>query len=627
MLESTLEVVQHPLLMLDERLRVLKVNRAFCRAFRTPPEQIVGKGLFDLPGFSGLTYLRLLLEKALAEAKPFEDWYTELDTPFERKLLRISAQPTPSGVMAALEDLTERRRIEQGLHERELLLQSLINTSTAGVMAFRAVRDETERIVDFEWRLVNPEAERIIGRSAESLLGKRLLEEMPGNHESGLFDQYVRVVETGDVFDQEHYYEHDGLKRWFHTTATKLFDGFAVTFRDITERMTAAEAIRQSEARIRAVLEAIPDAMFRLSRAGVYLEYFPRADFQPIAPPEALLGHSISDILPADIAPRLLEGIRQSLDNGQIVVMDYELLEAGGPRRYEARCVPLGSDEVLAIVRDMTLRKEREQAPLALQVERDRARLLEETMRATHHDLRNPIAVLTASTYLLHKYAEQLTEHLLRLHSQPESQAAGVAPLLAKMDESLLNIRKRSEALERATARLERMVGGLFELAKLDHSAHFRFAYHDPNRLVEGVVEAHLALAAEQGVALDCAPGEGLPLAYADDYELANALRKLVENAIQHTPKGGQVAVRSYALADGRLALEVQDTGIGITPADLPHIFERFYRADKSRRADTGGIGLGLTIARKIVEAHQGEIEVESAVDAGSTFRIVLPPR
>jgi signal transduction histidine kinase len=108
---------------------------------------------------------------------------------------------------------------------------------------------------------------------------------------------------------------------------------------------------------------------------------------------------------------------------------------------------------------------------------------------------------------------------------------------------------------------------------------------------------------------------------------LRQLLLNLLSNALKYTPSGGVVRVRLRHHPSEGLVLEVTDTGIGIPPEELPHIFERFYRVDKSRtRSDgTDGLGLGLSIVRWIVEAHGGSIQVESQPGHGSCFRVLLP--
>jgi signal transduction histidine kinase len=105
---------------------------------------------------------------------------------------------------------------------------------------------------------------------------------------------------------------------------------------------------------------------------------------------------------------------------------------------------------------------------------------------------------------------------------------------------------------------------------------------------------------------------------------MQQVLHNLLENAIRYTEPGGKIRVR-LSSSPSEAAIDVTDTGIGIPAADLPFVFERFFRSDRARRAYHGGSGLGLSIARWIVEAHKGTITVESEIGKGTTFTVKLP--
>ena len=98
----------------------------------------------------------------------------------------------------------------------------------------------------------------------------------------------------------------------------------------------------------------------------------------------------------------------------------------------------------------------------------------------------------------------------------------------------------------------------------------------------------------------------------------------ILDNALKYTPAGGTVQIRSFALQE-EVVIEVEDTGVGIAADDVARIFDRFYRADQARSREVPGSGLGLSIARWIAEIHNGRIEVQSQLGAGSIFRVVLP--
>jgi len=147
----------------------------------------------------------------------------------------------------------------------------------------------------------------------------------------------------------------------------------------------------------------------------------------------------------------------------------------------------------------------------------------------------------------------------------------------------------------------------------------------DVSHLVHTSVERFRGAAQEKGVGLTSKLPEGLPEVTGDEQRLSQVLSNLLSNALRHTPQGGQIAVVAQ-VADGQgVRIAVQDNGEGIPADELPHVFERFYRTDHARSRDTGGSGLGLAITRSLVEAHGGQIEVESVEGEGSTFSFSLP--
>jgi two-component system, OmpR family, sensor histidine kinase BaeS len=126
---------------------------------------------------------------------------------------------------------------------------------------------------------------------------------------------------------------------------------------------------------------------------------------------------------------------------------------------------------------------------------------------------------------------------------------------------------------------------------------------------------------------LTCSATEDLPPIRGDEKRLGQVLGNLLNNALHHTPSGGQVDV-ALSAQDGIVEIRVVDSGEGIAAADLPHIFDRFYRGDRSRSRQSGGSGLGLSIVRQLVDAHGGRIQVESpppGLEQGSAFVIHLP--
>ena len=143
--------------------------------------------------------------------------------------------------------------------------------------------------------------------------------------------------------------------------------------------------------------------------------------------------------------------------------------------------------------------------------------------------------------------------------------------------------------------------------------------------LLRDCIDAVRPRAEAKGIRVSLETDDGMPDVQMDATRISQVVNNLLENAIVHTPEGGSVTLSGENAGGGKVRVAVSDTGRGIPPQDLDRVFERFYRADPSRSRATGGAGLGLTIAKQLVEVHGGTIHVESVVSSGARFVFELP--
>lgn len=212
--------------------------------------------------------------------------------------------------------------------------------------------------------------------------------------------------------------------------------------------------------------------------------------------------------------------------------------------------------------------------------------------------------------------AHELRTPLAVLHTEVE--VARRAPRTAE------EYRKVIDVVWEESQRLNRLADQLLQLSRHDNGMVVLRRDEVPlDALLVDVVDRIRVLADDKGVRLEVGPLREW-VVIGDDIQLSRLLFNLLENAVKFTPSGGLVKIQATEHA-GHLELTITDTGCGIPAADLPHVCERFYRADKSRNGRTGGSGLGLAISKAIVEAHGGTLSIDSQVNAGTTVRVGLP--
>lgn len=257
---------------------------------------------------------------------------------------------------------------------------------------------------------------------------------------------------------------------------------------------------------------------------------------------------------------------------------------------------------------------------------------------AARHGARSPVRVPVTrqdETGVLAQAFNEMSERRLRLEQQRKDIVSDIAHELRT---PLTNIRSWLEAAEDGLAPdpdlvssvleeallLQHIIDDLRDLAAAD-AGNLRLSLRPVRvrEVLEQVAAAHRARADRDGIRLTADTGDGLVLT-ADPVRLRQAVGNLVSNALRHTPPGGRVGLRAWR-EDGDIVIVVTDTGSGIGPEDLPRVFERFWRAERSRNRHTGGSGLGLPLVRHLVQAHGGTVSAESTLGEGSAFTLRLP--
>ncbi len=230
--------------------------------------------------------------------------------------------------------------------------------------------------------------------------------------------------------------------------------------------------------------------------------------------------------------------------------------------------------------------------------------------RALHDSAERRDRAETQRRAMVSDVAHELRTPLTNIRSWLEAAQDDLAPT----DAQLLTL------LHEEAVQLQHIIDDLSDLAAADAGTlRVHPAPTVLRDLLAQVAEAHRAAADTAGVRLETAT-DGDPVLRADPVRLRQLLGNLVSNAIRYTPPGGSVTVRAHGST-----ITVRDTGVGISPDNLPKIFDRFWRADTSRSRATGGSGLGLPIARKLAEAHGGTLTADSTPGAGTTFTVRLP--
>lgn len=495
-----------------------------------------------------------------------------------------------AGVVLVFRDVTEARKSLAA----QLLLASIVESSDDAIIS----KDLNGIITSW-----NRAAERLYGYTAKEMVGQPLSILVPPDH----LDELPAIVERIKRDERVEHFEtvrisKDGRRVDVSLTVSPIknedgtITGASKIARDITARKRNEQALRTAEQQLQIVVDSMSAPVTRCSRDLRY-----RWVSKPYAAwlgrsPEEFPGQLIRDVL----GPRAFESLRPYFDRvlaGETVRYEEQVDYRGLGRRwvsavYTPTLDPQGKpDGWVAVVLDIDDRKRAEQEL------KDANRLKDEFLAMLAHELRNPLAPIRNTLQIMK---------------------------LPGVDQPTLdNVR---EIAERQVEHMTRLLDDLLDVARISRGRiELRKTVTDVATVVTRTAEAVRSLVDERQQTLTMSLPPGALLVEGDSTRLEQVVMNLLHNAAKYTDPGGQISLIGER-EDSQVVLRVRDTGIGIAPDMLPHIFDLFVQAERRLDRSRGGIGIGLTLVKKLVELHGGRIEVSSpGLGQGSEFVVRLP--
>jgi PAS domain S-box-containing protein len=317
--------------------------------------------------------------------------------------------------------------------------------------------------------------------------------------------------------------------------------------------------------------------------------------------PETLEGRNLRDVVLIEDAERAIQTQAAVIEeNKPKIVEGSTTLPSGKEIHFLRHVMPLpktendSTSQVLVLTTDMTEKHLAEQRERELVLAREKNAFLTDFFGVVSHDLKTPLTIMNTSIYLLQRAStiQQREERILRITEQVQL--------------------------------MDRYIQDMLTISRLEHVPTFNFEPLNLNELIDEVVELLFPRIENKRLIHQFKPQYDLPLIEGDAEQLRRMLTNLIENAVNYTPSGGYLTVKTQSQHD-IVKLDVIDSGIGIEPEAIPRIFERFFRTSTAKTSEQSGTGLGLAIVKKIVDMHGATIDVTSRVGQGTTFTLKFP--
>lgn len=612
---TILDSISDAFVALDSQWRITYANQRGSQVIRSltnlEHDAFLGKTHWEIFPWSVGKIVEQQYRRAVTEevAVHFEFEYEPTGDWFE-----VHAYPSAIGLGIYFRNISDRKLALSALRESEHRYRRLFEAMDQGFCVCEMLLDENGEPIDYRFLEVNPMFEQMT--ELQDAAGKTALELVP-NLEAFWIEAYGKVVLTGEPVRFEN--GSEAMNKWFEVSAFRV-DGpsslkFAVLFTNITDRKLAEIAREKSEERLSLAIDsagmATWDMDMHTGRCVCSRSHFPLLGYEPAAS-----GEMSFEMWRCRLHPDDLEAVMQALDYAQntrsLYNPEYRIIradtgeirwlktfgrflygETGSAVRFIGVVFDASDRKQAEIEREQLLDRER----LAREESERANRIKDEFLAVLSHELRSPLNPILGWVKLLQtrKFDETRTKTALATIERN-------AQLQAQLIEDLLDI--------------SRVMGGKLSLSAAPVSLTF---------VISSAIETVRLAASAKNIQLIALLDAAVDRVFGDPGRLQQVVWNLLSNAVKFTPNGGQVTIR-LSQVDGNAQIEVIDTGIGINPEFLPYVFEYFRQEDSSTTRKFGGLGLGLAIARQIVEMHGGRIWAQSlGLDAGTTFTVRIP--
>ncbi len=489
------------------------------------------------------------------------------------------------GCVLVFRDISEKQRAEAELREAGEQARTILESITDAFFA-----------LDHDWRFtyVNRQAENVLARSKRDLLGNVLWDEYPGLAGTE-FEPVYWAAKAGTAGSVTSYFADHG--RWYEVHAYPAPNGIAVYFRDATEQKQADERVKEAEAQFRAMADNIPQLSWMASPDGSVF-WFNRRWYEYTGTTfEQVQGNGWHRVVGPDELPRVRERFTSCIDRGEPWEDTFALRRHDGELRWHlSRAMPIKGEDGVVLRWFGSNTDITEQRKMAADLsEADRRK--NEFLATLAHELRNPLAPIRTGLQVLELSGDD-----------------------RKAVEQARNM------MDRQLGQMIRLVDDLMDVSRINSGKiELRKERVQLAVVVNSAIETSRPLIEKMGHELKVTLPEQPITVNADLTRLAQVFMNLLNNAAKYSEPGSLIQL-SAQRHGGEVVVSVKDTGVGIAADHLPSVFDMFSQVERSLEKSQGGLGIGLTLVKRLVEMHGGSVDAHSdGPNLGSEFVVRLP--